>query len=225
MKSPITPAKVAMGGLKEIFWTPLTWAPFVPSMGIVALCTLPWWANAGLLLAPSVLVVGYWARFWPRITNVVKGKLLLEKQEADDANLSQLADSMASDGYLQESKALTKAKNVLAQISELNQSDSNPTAQALRIEAVAQDIYNQMIEKARSLRDKPDEDCLPSFQQSLKTMQDSFVVLQRQAKVIKNMANATPEDKLAQLEQSLRTENTIANQVIDRVQGDTKLSE
>jgi hypothetical protein len=225
MKSPITPAKVALGGLREIFWTPLTWVPLVPSMGIVAFCTLPWWANAGLILTPSVIIAGYWVRFWPRISNVVKGKLLLEKQQSDDADLRQLTDTMSNDGYHKESKALTKAKDVLAQISELNQSDSNPTAQALRIEAVAQDIYNQMLEKARSLRDKPDEDCLASFQQSLKTMQDSFVVLQRQAEVIKNMANATPEDKLAQLEKSLRTENTIANQVIDRVQGDTKLSE
>jgi hypothetical protein len=39
------------------------------------------------------------------------------------------------------------------------------------------------------------------------------------------MSQLPEEDKLAHLEETLRTENTIANQVIDRVQGDTKLSE
>lgn len=225
MKSSITPARVTMGGLKEIFWTPLTWIPFVPSMAVIAFFALPWWADAGLLTLPSVLVIGCWARFWHRVKTLVKGRLLLEKKMADEAELRQLIKDLSADGHNMESDALARAGAVLARIFQLNQSDTNPTAQALRIEAGAQEIYNQMLEKARTLRDNPDPECLADFQQSLKTMQESYVVLQRQADVIKSIANATPEDKLAMLEKSLRTENTIANQVIDRVKGDTNASE
>ncbi len=214
-----------MGGLKEIFWTPLTWAPFVPSMGIVAACSLPWWANTGLMLIPSVLVAGCWARFWPRVTNVVRGKLLLEKQAADDEKLRQLVDSLSSRGRIAESEALLDASAALREITRLNEAEQNPTAQALRIEAVARDIFNQMVEEASTPRGESDADCLAHFQKSVKAMQDSFTVLQRQNEVIKNLAGATPEDKLEELEKSLRSENSMANQVIDRIQGDTKLTE
>ena len=221
-----TQKHVMRAGLKEILWAPLTWAPMIPSMSVVALLTLPWWANTALLAAPAMFVMTYWKRAWPRLANVIRGKILLQQQQTDEADLFSLTHQISEMGYPSEARTLGKAYAVLGDISKLNHG-GGATAQALRIEMVAREIYNQMVIKARSLLAEPAEkhgECLASFQKSLATMLDSQALLERQAEVIKGLSQTPEADRLANLQETLQTENTIGNQVIDRVQGDTKQS-
>ncbi len=213
---------VIMEGLKEVFWAPITWVPFVPAMGLVAFCQFPWWGNLAALGAPAAYVAANWAFAWPRVLKIVEGKQLLAQAEAEKTAFANLLVELNKQRLKREASILEAAHFIVAKMGQFNAAAA--TQQSLRIEEVARKVLEQMQAEAQeALKDtQGDAPRRARLEASLKTLQESQLMVERQAQLMERIATRRPEERLAELQDQLQNENAIAEGVLNRLESDTQ---
>ncbi|HSI84039.1 MAG: hypothetical protein ACAI35_16950 [Candidatus Methylacidiphilales bacterium] len=221
-----SPEALRREALKEVFWAPVTWVPFVPAMGMVALAPLPLWANVVTLSVPALFVAGTWSYYWPRLLKAMEARLLEQNSKTADQAIEEILNKLVQAGLRQEELFLAKAEEIIHTMTELN--TGQPSEQSIRIEAVAREVFTQMMAEAQTAIHGVEKHELVDYQairvslcSSLETLQQSLHTIEQQARLLDKISHQKPGDRLAELRSQLQQENTIARNVLSRLENDS----
>ncbi|PTY01634.1 hypothetical protein DB346_12930 [Verrucomicrobia bacterium LW23] len=212
---------VAVSAVGQVLMAPITWVPFIPAMAAVALLPMPWWAEAATLAVPAAIVATSWAAYWPRLTQVLRAKAKYERTINAQQEMGKLENALRLNHMHREASIMVMADELVTQIAALNANNAND--QSLRIEALAQRVLDQMRADARAaLKPGAPEGTLPRLEASLQTLRESCATVEKQVGLLKKMAAPQQRDRLGELRDQLKSENSIAENVMNRLESDTQ---